>query len=119
MHISKVMFLQFLQSDRCLSTKIRTGQFRAVHGFEPGHDAESAMDIALCDHHTGHLQSLREAWPENGPALAPEPETIGRFLPRLPTFIVEGMVAQDLKRGVHEFPENVGSVSVGNASAIG
>ncbi len=71
------------------------------------------MDIALRDHHTGHLESLGETWPKNGSALAPEPQTIGRLLPRLLTFIVEGMVPQDLKRGVHEFPQNIGSVSSG------
>jgi hypothetical protein len=55
------------------------------------------MNITLRNHYTGHLESISKAGPENGPALAPEPQTIGRLPARLTTFIVEGMIAQDLK----------------------
>ena len=76
-----------------LQRLLREGALGTVHRFEPGHDSKSAIDITLRNHHARHLEPLREARPKNGLALPPEPETIGRLLPRRMTLLVEGMIS--------------------------
>ena len=44
---------------------------------------------------TGNLESLGKAGPGNSTPLAPEPETIRWFIPRVTPFIVDGMIAKD------------------------
>ncbi len=57
------------------------------------------------------LVFLNQTRPRDRASLAPEPDTIRRFLARSYPFLVERMIAQDEIGRIHQLAENIGSIT--------